>query len=231
MIPVLAALLLACTTPAPAPAPAHVVAPHDDVAHPHVAAHGGIVHDVGDIHAEAILAPEGVLFYLSDQDRRPIAVDGYTGSATVNGPSGVKTVDLMSMGDHLHAPVALVQGEPASAVLTLIHQGKAESALFETPAVGMHSHDHTPLHGGKVGMYGNYHLEYLVHDGEYQVWVTDEHRNPVRSAVTGTVHNGDRVVALAFDADLGLLSAKGGRTGDAVTVEVKVGDDAFSLPF
>ena len=93
-------------------------------------------------HVEALKMPTGVMFYLEDADQKPLTVDGYTGNAVVKGPSGVVTVELMAMGDHLHAPAVLLQGQPATAVLTLKHDGKASSASFETQAVGLPSHDH-----------------------------------------------------------------------------------------
>jgi hypothetical protein len=217
------------SSPVAAPSPANPV--DESKPHRHDAPHGGIVQTLGDIHAEALFMPAGVMFYLEDGAQAPLAVDGYTGSAVVKGPSGIVTVDLMAMGDHLHAPATLVQGQPASAVLTLTHEGKAVSASFDSTAVGLASHDHVALHGGQVGMWGEYHLEYAPKDGEYRVWVTDEHRNPVAGTVTGSVKDGATVTPLGAGPD-GALTGKGDGAGTRpVTVDVTVDGKAFSLGF
>lgn len=214
--------------PAPAPAP---VADHEATPHSHNAAHGGVVRTVGDLHVEALMMPVGVMFYLSDAAQKPLGVDGYTGSAVVQGSAGVTTVTLMPMGDHLHAAVALEQGKPASVVLTLTHAGAAASAQFQTATVGMQSHDHTALHGGQVSMWGDLHLEYAPADGQYRVWVTDEHRNPVPGPVSGAVHDGDRTIPLVA-GDGALLSAAGEGAGSRpVTVDVTASGKTFSLGF
>ena len=239
---VMLALLSACSSPAPAPSagapPAPVAAAAGPTAgdeskpHTHDAPHGGMIKSVGDTHVEALMMPEGVMFYLSDADQRPIALDGYTGSATVNGPNGVQTVDLMSMGDHLHAPVTLLQGQPATAILTFTKDGRAQSASFETQAVGLQSHDHTPLHGGQVGMWGNHHLEYAPEGDAYRVWVTDAHRAAVTQGVSGSLKDGDTVVPLSLDPTTGMLSAVGAGAGTRpVMVDVTIGDASFSLGF
>ena len=233
------AWLAACSTPepsAPAPPPAPAsgsehAAEHAGGEHAHGAPHGGIVRTVGDIHVEALMMPSGVMFYLSDKNEVPLGVDGYTGTAAVKGPGGLETVDLMPMGDHLHAAVPLVQGQPASAVLTVTHEGKASSASFETSSVGLQSHDHVALHGGQVGMWGNYHLEYLPKAGEYRVWVTDANRNPIAGTVTGTIKDGSVTVPLVA-GEAGAMSAKGEGAGTRpVTVEVTADGTTFSLGF
>lgn len=40
-------------------------------------------------------------------------------------------------------------------------------------------HDHTPLHGGQVGMVGDYHLEVVDTGEEIRVYVSDECRSPL----------------------------------------------------
>lgn len=228
--------LTACSTPprppAAAPAPAvaaeHVHAPGD---HAHSSPHGGIVQTVGDIHVEALMMPGGVMFYLSDASQKAVGVDGYSGTAVVKGPNGVSTVTLMPMGDHLHAAVELAQGQPASAVLTLTHAGKAVSSSFENPSVGLQSHDHTSLHGGQVGMWGAHHVEYVGLNGEYQFWVTDEHRNPIATGLSGSVKDGETTLPLTVDA-AGRMSARAEGAGTRpVTVDVTTGSETFSLAF
>ena len=233
--------LAACSTPNATPAPTPVVAAPPVAAappehahageHAHGAPHGGVVQALGDIHVEALMMPAGVMFYLSDREQQPLAVDGYSGSAVVNGPTGVTMAALMSMGDHLHAAAPLAQGKPASVVLTLTHDGKGTGASWETKTVGLQSHDHTALHGGQVSMWGHYHLEYAPKDGEHRAWVTDEHRNPVAGPVTGSVKDGATTLALSQDAS-GMLSVKGEGAGSRpVIIDVVVGDVRFSLPF
>lgn len=218
--------------PPMAPVAASSEAPtHSSADHSHAAPHGGIVQTLGDLHVEALMMPGGVMFYLSDADQKALPVDGYSGSAAVKGPSGVSTVELMAMGDHLHAAAVLVQGEPAAAVLTLTHEGKAASASFETQAVGLQSHDHTPLHGGQVSMWGNNHVEYAPKDDTYRFWLTDEHRNAEAGALSGSVKDGDNTLPLTVDA-AGMLSAKGEGAGSRpVMVEITTGGETFSLGF
>ncbi len=252
MNPVLLLLLAACSTPAPAPtappahdhadgthahAPAdpgpadHAAAGHGAEDHGHTKAHGGEVKTVGTIHVEAVMVPSGVLFYLSDAAEKPLMVDGYGGSAVIKGPTGVTTAPLMAMGDHLHATAALTVGAPASVVLTLTEAGKAVSASWESPAVGLAAHDHTALHGGQVGMWGDHHVEYVAKDGTYRVWVTDSHRRPVAGVVTGTLKDGDQTLPLAPGSD-GSLETKGAGAGTRpVMVDVTVDGTAFSLSF
>lgn len=237
--------LVACSTPpTPAPSPApqavHEHEAHDegepaatgqDVGKPHAgASHGGSMQTVGDLRVEALMMPSGVMFFLSALDSTPLAVDGYSGSAVVTGPGGSATVDLMAMGDHLHAPAAFVQGEPATVVLSLSKDGKATSVTFQTSAVGLQSHDHTSLHGGQVGMWGNLHIEYAPKGGEYRVWVTDEHRNPV-AAASGSIREGAETIPLAAAPGgelVGLDTTAGTRP---VSVEVTVGGETVTLAF
>jgi hypothetical protein len=212
-------------TPAPS-------GPHADDGHAHAAPHGGVVKSVGGRHVEAVFMPGGVLFYLSSPEGGALPVDGFAGSVVVKGPGGVETVTLQPMGDHLHAVVTLQHGQPAGVVLTLTHEGRAESATFEVAAVGLAEHDHTSLHGGQVGMWRDFHLEYAPRDGEHRVYVTDAKRLPVSLGVSGSLKDGDATLPLTFDPATGMLSGKAPGAGSRkVLVEVKVGDVAFSLGF
>ncbi len=214
--------------PPTAEAPA---APHAGGEHAHAAPHGGMVQTVGDIHVEALMLPAGVMFYLSDGAQTPMAVEGYSGNAVIKSASGVTTVELMALGDHLHAGTTLVQGQPATVVLTLRHSGKAVSASFEAATVGLESHDHTTLHGGQVSMWGDMHVEYAPKDGSYRAWLTDEHRNAVTGPISGSIKDGDATIPMVADG-LGMLSAKGAGAGSRpVTVSVTVGETSFSLGF
>jgi WD40 repeat protein len=68
-------------------------------------------------------------------------------------------------------------------------------------------HDHTPHHGGVVGMSGETHLEALIEpDGRVRVWVTDFWRRPrgiddVRGRVTLELAEGDRTVPFRAAGD------------------------------
>ncbi|MES2644253.1 MAG: hypothetical protein V4850_32505 [Myxococcota bacterium] len=233
-------LLAACSTEptatepapaAPAPAAPAPAADHADGEHAHASPHGGEIKTVGNRHVEALFMPGGIMVWLTDTAEKPLPLDGITGSAVVKGPGGVETVTLAPMGDHLHAVAKLAQGEPATAVLTLTSSGKAESVSFETNAVGLQEHDHTSLHGGQVGMWGDYHLEYAPIDGEHRVWVTDAKRVPV-AGVTGSLTDGETAVPLTFDPATGKLAGKADGAGTRpVMVDVKVGETTFSLGF
>ena len=242
MTPAFALLFAACNraaptaVPTPAPTSAPPVVAHEHAEGPdhhfHAGPHNGIVRTVGDLHVEALFMASGVMFYVSDKDENPLPVDGMTGQVTLQSPSGAATVDLMPMADHLHAPATLGEGQAASAVLTLTRDGKTiGSSSFETASVGLQSHDHTALHGGQVGMWGDYHVEYVGKDGEYQVWVTDATRNPITGAISGAVKTGDTAVALTSDGPGTLVAKADGAGTKDVTVELTIDGQQLKLPF
>lgn len=200
--------------------------------HGHAARHGGIQRELDGMHVEALLQPDGVRFYLTDADNHPVALEGWAGTAVVSGPSGVVTVDLVSMGEHLHAPATLVEGKPASVVLTLTRDGKAQSASFDTQAVGTGYHDHTSLHGGVVGMWAHYHVELVARDDRYEVWLSDASRSPATGAASGFIVDGSQRIPLTPDPGTGALVATlEGAGSRPVTVEITHGGQTFSLPF
>ena len=216
----------------PSPVEAGPVPDHGPPGHVHESQHGGRVQTVGDRHVEAVLMPDGVLFYVSDSVQSPVSLDGYSGSAVVQGPSGIATVPLLAMGDHLHAAAKLVHGAPASVVLTLTRGSAAVSVAFDTASVGLQAHDHTSLHGGVVSMSGDTHLEYAASGDAYEVWVSDAMRVAITKDVRGSLTDGGVVVPLTFDPATGLLRGKGAGAGSRpVMVDVTVGDVAFSLGF
>ena len=99
-------------------------------------------------------------------------------------------------------------------------------------------HDHSPRHGGVVGMSGMLHLEALAHaDGTVRVYLTDFNRQPrplddVNGRITLELPSGDR--ELTFRATDEALEAKGEPLADAeVTahVELKVGSDTVEMDF
>ena len=174
----------------------------------------------------------GVMFWPSDANAQALPIQGFSGNAVIKGPSGVEKVELVPMGDHLHAPARLEQGKPATIVLTLSRDGKAQSITFEIEAVGLASHDHTSLHGGVVSMWGDFHVEYLAKDGVHRFWVTDAKREVVTMPVSGKLRDGDQELPLTAEAGTGMLSAAAPGAGTRpVTVEIQAGEASFSLGF
>ena len=210
-------------------------APHDHGAapHAHASGHGGEVKTVGALHVEARFMKSGVMVWVSDAAEKPVDLAQVTAGAVVKTAKGVESVPMSVMGDHLHAAVALEEGTPADAVLTLTYGGKPVSVDFRTEKVGaLAEHDHTSLHGGVVSMWGDYHVEYRATDGEVRFWVSDAHRVAVKEGVSGSAKLGDRVVPLTFDPATGLLSGKAApAAGQRVTLDAKVGAASFSLAF
>lgn len=222
-------LLLACSTPAPAPTPAHVE--HAAGPHAHGAPHGGEVQVAGDLHVEAKLMPTGVMMWLSDAAEKPLAVDGVTATAVVQAGGKVERVSFVPMGDHLHAMVTMEQGKPARVVVTLNRDGQAASATFSAEAVGMAFHDHTPSQGGVVGMFGDAHVELVAGGGQLRFFVSDAWRRAVTSGVSGVLVRGGQRVPLQFDAATGLLSTPGEVGAEPVVLEATVGEHRFSMTF
>jgi hypothetical protein len=238
---ILALVLLACSgespaTPeagAPAPAAPAAAPAHDAAPHAHTAPHGGEVKTVGSVHLEAKFMPEGLMLWVTGADEKALDPATFPGAtAVVKGDGAPASVTLTSMGDHLHAAVALTHGSPASAVVTLTVDGTPQSVPFSTPAVGMQEHEHTALHGGVVSMWGDHHVEYAPKDGEHRFFVSDAKRQAVTADVSGTVKDGDRTLPLVFDAATGLLHAEAEGAGTRpVTLDVKAGASAFQLTF
>lgn len=237
-------LLFACSpesAPVPAPSPAPVAAPptatgsaqHDATPHTHTAPHGGDVKSVGSVHLEAKFMPEGVLVWVTDKDEKPLDTSAFAGAtAIVKGTGAPESMTFTPMGEHLHAVATLEHGAPATAVVTITVDGKAESVQFSTPAVGMAEHEHTSLHGGVVSMWGDYHVEYAPKDGEYRFFMSDAKRQAVDTGVSGSVKDGDEVIPLEFDATNAVLHAKGEGAGTRpVMLDAQVGETSFSLGF
>ena len=232
-------------TPAPAPAAAAPMAAQPAAAtpgagaptghgqadaHGHNAAHGGILAALDALHVEAVVTHNGVLFYPGDADANGLPADAFSGQAVIKGPSGVETVQLMTMGDHLHAVAKLEVGKPATIVVTLTREGKPQSHTFDVKAVGMQEHDHTTLHGGVVSMWGDFHVEYIKKDGEHRFYMSDAMRVPLTGNVSGTATQGGKTVPLVFDAGTGLLSGRADPAGEGmVMLDAKVEAVGFSL--
>lgn len=203
---------------------------HDGGGHGHGAAHGGIQAELDGLHVEAVVTHNGVLFYPADADNKGLPAEGFSGQAVIKGPSGVETVQLMPMGDHLHALAKLEVGKPATIVLTLTRDGKPQSHTYEVKAVGMQEHDHTTLHGGVVSMWGDYHVEYVKKDGEHRFYMSDAKRVPLTGSVSGSATQGGKDVPLVFDAATGLLAGKADPAAEGmVMLNAKVEGTEFSL--
>jgi len=67
--------------------------------------------------------------------------------------------------------------------------GQAMADAEDGSPAATHVHDHTPRHGGTVGMAGSLHLEALVEpDGTIRLYLTDFWRNPIpASSASGSV--------------------------------------------
>jgi hypothetical protein len=199
--------------------------------HGHGAKHGGIQKELEGMHLEALAMPDGVMLWVTDKDAKPLPLDGIAGSAVIKGPTGVETTTLTPMGDHLHAPAKLQQGQPATIVVTLTKADKAQSVTYDVPAVGLSVHDHTSLHSGQVSMWKDYHVEYLGKEGEYRFWISDEKRQSIKTGISGSVKDGDTVLPLTLGEDGGLVAKGEGAGSRPVMGEFKVGETSFSLGF
>lgn len=204
----------------------------DPSAHATLGPHGGEVKALGGLKAEALFTPAGVMVWVTDA--AGAAVAGVTGEATVQSGAGVLTAPLGSMADHLHAPATLTHGQPANAVVTLkTAAGEAASASWSVAAVGLSLHDHTPMHGGVVGMWGETHVELVREAGAVRFFVSDARRAPITAGVSGTATLGADRVPLTFDPATGALSGPvaGETKGQAVGLEATVQGEAFTLTF
>ena len=89
--------------------------------HDHTPHHGGVVAMVGMLHLEAVVARDGRLrVYLTDVWRRPLPLDGVTGTVTVSLPDERRPLPLAVRDDALEAdaPPLTVAELPAHVQLT-----------------------------------------------------------------------------------------------------------------
>ena len=206
---------------------------HGAAPHAHSSSHGGEIKTVGDLHVEARFMRSGVMVWVTDAQEKPVDLATVTAGAVVKGAAGIQSVPMAVMGDHLHAALTLPEGTAADAVITLTYGGKPVSVDFRTTSVGsLAEHDHTSLHGGVVSMWGDFHVEYLAKGGEVRFWVSDARRLSVTEGVSGSARVGAVTVPLTLDVASGALVGKATPAqGEGATVDVKVGDKAFSLAF
>src|SRR5262250_1612712 len=72
--------------------------------HDHTPHHGGIVGMAGMIHLEAKATADGrIQLYLTDLWRRPLPLDDFGGTVTLDLPGGKRTLSLAVVGDALAA--------------------------------------------------------------------------------------------------------------------------------
>ena len=204
----------------------------DPSAHATLGPHGGEVKTLGALKAEALFTPAGLMVWVTDAAGAP--APGVTGEATVQSAAGVITAPLGVMADHLHAPATLTHGQPANAVLTLkTAAGEAKSGSWSVAAVGLSLHDHTPMFGGAVGMWGETHVELVREPGALRFYVSDARRAPITAGVSGAAVIGAERVPLTFDPATGALSgaAPGDTQGQPVTLEATVQGAPVTLTF
>lgn len=181
---------------------------------------------------EGLAMAGAVMFWPSDANAQALPVQEFSGNTVIKGPAGVEKVDVVPMGDHLHATARLEHGKPATSVLTLNRNGKAQSITYETETVGLATHDHTSLHGGAVSVRGDFHVEHLAKEGVHRLWVTDAKREVVAMPLSGKLWKVYQEVPPAVEAGAGMLFAPVEGAGSRpVTVEIKAGEANFSLGF
>lgn len=105
-------------------------------------------------------------------------------------------------------------------------------------AAGEHDHgkphmDHTPHHGGQLGMTGDHHVEIVRREGRIEIFVSDAHRRPIEAASGKLTFEGDKVVPL--DRAEGKLVCADIEAARDVEVEATLTDGtkleiAFALP-
>ncbi len=130
------------------------------------------------------------------------AIPGLMGAMTMRFPvASPEVLAGIQVGDRVNFTLRRRGAEPIVTSVTLTARTKAPAAA----STGVH--DHTPHHGGIVGMSGMLHLEALVApDGALRVYLTDFWRNPrpldgVTGAVTLELPEGDRELPLHLAAD------------------------------
>lgn len=77
--------------------------------------------------------------------------------------------------------VAAAPGKCPKCKMNLVEKGAAK--------VGARKHEHSPAHGGQLGMVGENHVEIVIPKaGAYEVWLSDAYRKPLPLAkATGTL--------------------------------------------
>jgi hypothetical protein len=103
--------------------------------HDHTPHHGGVVTMIGMLHLEARATPDGrVRVYLSDVWRRPLPVAGVTGTVTIGGAGGRRTLTLRpGDGGDLEAVFPPGSEREVNARIRLMREGNPLEAAFMLP--------------------------------------------------------------------------------------------------
>lgn len=167
---------------------------------------------------------------------RHIDIPGVMGAMTMRFPvQSAGVVAGVAPRDHVRF-VLQKRGGKLVVVRMAVTPPPQETEAPEGPVPGVH--DHSPRHGGVVGMHKTLHLEALARgDGTVRVYVTDFYRQPrpladVSGRVTLELPAGDRELTFRVAGDA--LEAKGEPLADAeVTahVELTIGNDAVEMDF
>jgi hypothetical protein len=120
------AAVLGCGTPDGPPASEPPVRMHDHSPH-----HGGVVGMAGDLHAEVVAVPDGLVrVYLSDLRRRPLAPATASGSVVLTLPERKLTLPLAPGADALEARATVLPvGDLAVHVALVREQRPLELSL------------------------------------------------------------------------------------------------------
>src|SRR5438094_5840780 len=102
--------------------------------HDHTPHHGGVVGMAGDLHLEALAAPDGrVHVYLTDFWRRPLPAASATGTVTLDLPHRDRALPLAVAGDALEGSGPALHGAEVSAHVALGGGGTAVEMDFVLP--------------------------------------------------------------------------------------------------
>ena len=117
--------------------------------HDHTPHHGGVVGMAGDLHLEALAAPDGrVRVYLTDFWRRPLPAASATGTVTLELADGDRTLPLAAAGDALEASGPALPGPEVTARFALGVGGKPVEMDFVLPVrAGGAGAAGVPVHG------------------------------------------------------------------------------------
>src|SRR5437762_8415707 len=117
--------------------------------HDHTPHHGGVVGMAGDLHLEALAAPDGrVRVYLTDFWRRPLPAASATGTVTLELVDGDRTLPLAAAGDALEARGPALPGPEVTARFALGVGGKPVEMDFVLPVrAGGAGAAGVPVHG------------------------------------------------------------------------------------
>jgi Cu/Ag efflux protein CusF len=102
--------------------------------HDHTPHHGGVVTMVGMRHLEAVATRDGrVKVYLTDVWRRPLPLDGSSGTVVVDLPDGPRTLALHATADALEASGSPLTGADVRAAVRVAREGESLEANFLLP--------------------------------------------------------------------------------------------------